>query len=239
MKIPYVLTCASLLAVAGGQQAMAATSPGDELVKASLRQAICQQDWPTAITLSSRLIASGNITPDYRQQLVDWRYRFSQYDASHTYFDQIPHCEGVSARLAVAKPPTSAPPPAVDLNQAKANLRQAICQQDWTWAVMAASQLMASDQITAAHRQQLVDWRYRFAEYAASDTEFGQIPHCEGVTTGTSQPYQDSLPLAGTYRSRISHGEVGTQSPKGPQPDAPCYVIYASGRTVDLTNLCQ
>lgn len=36
-------------------------------------------------------MASSDITPEYRQHLVDWRYRFTQYATSGGQFDRIPN----------------------------------------------------------------------------------------------------------------------------------------------------
>ena len=90
----------SLLAVASTaattKSAVAATP--DESIKEGLKQAICLQDWNQAVELSSNLIASSAITPEYRQTLVDWRHRFSDYARDKTSFDKIPDCEGVQPR---------------------------------------------------------------------------------------------------------------------------------------------
>lgn len=98
MKTPVIFV--SLLAVAGtavtAKSATAATS--DESIKEGLKQAICSQDWESAIQLSSGLIASPNITPEHRQTLVDWRHRFMDYSRDKTRFDKIPDCEGFYQR---------------------------------------------------------------------------------------------------------------------------------------------
>ena len=91
---------ASLLAVAStattAKSAVAATP--DASIKKDLKQAICLQDWNKAVELSSNLIASSTITPEYRQTLVDWRHRFSDYARDKTSFDKIPDCEGAQQR---------------------------------------------------------------------------------------------------------------------------------------------
>lgn len=246
MKPAYLLACAPLLALATSEKATAATDP----VSQGLRQAICQQDWQRAVTLSSRLMASATISPEYRQQLVTWRYRFSQYAAGGTRFAQIPNCEGVAPALASSPPASDRPddPPKVAtanrVEMTKAALRQAICRQDWGAAVQSSSRLMASDSISAAHRQQLVTWRHRFAEYAASQARFDAIPNCEGVVTAAPvtpvatvavdpDHYPSSLPLHGIYAPAVA-------APRSaPAPTASCYVTYSSGQTVALEQLCH
>lgn len=103
MKPPKIVAYASLLAVAGttaNTQNAEATSFSDETLKSDLKQAICFQDWHKAAELSSQLIASPGITPDHREELIDWRYRFSDYAMEGRKFDTIPNCESVQ-RLAI------------------------------------------------------------------------------------------------------------------------------------------
>ncbi len=93
------ITLVSLMAVAGAATAESASaaSSSSTNIKENLRRAICFQEWDEAIELSSRLIASPAITPDHRQTLVDWRYRFSNYALDKTLFDEVPNCEEVEA----------------------------------------------------------------------------------------------------------------------------------------------
>jgi hypothetical protein len=110
MKPTPIIACASLLAVAGhGTAAKAATVISDEAIKADLKTAICDQDWKAAIHHSGRLVASSTITPEHRQELVNWRYRFSQYAASGTVFAEIPNCgpQGGAAPKAMAPAPAA------------------------------------------------------------------------------------------------------------------------------------
>jgi hypothetical protein len=203
MKTRDFVAYASLLALAGmaaqAQEAEAAFS--DEQVKEALRESICLQDWDKAVAMSGLLIASDNITPEHRQTLVDWRHRFSNYAASQTKFDKIPNCDGIVTPVAVVASSRSVPvnqPSSVNqtfsttvnsyssttangnTEQLKAELHQAICEQDWNKAVDISSLLMAASDISATHRQTLVDWRYRFSNYAASQTKFSEIPNCKG-----------------------------------------------------------
>lgn len=114
MKPTPLIAWASLLAVAGhGAAAEAAPVLSDEAIKADLKDSICTQDWKAAIQHSGRLMASATITPEHRQELVNWRYRFSQYAASGTLFAEIPTCGFDSAsapKAPIATPATPAAP---------------------------------------------------------------------------------------------------------------------------------
>lgn len=189
MKAYRVVACASLLAVAGNAGAAKAEVSSEistDKIKADLRQAICYQDWDKAAETASLLIASATITPEYRQTLVDWRHRFSNYASANTKFDHIPDCEGIARSVAATPPPSAGRKPetanlAQDSDLIKENLRQAICYQDWNKAAEAASLLIASPTTSPQQRQNLVTWRHRFTNYAATNTKFDQIPNCEGI----------------------------------------------------------
>ncbi|MEO1400854.1 MAG: hypothetical protein AAFV72_06310 [Cyanobacteria bacterium J06635_1] len=109
MKVSKIVACASLLAVAGHAKAAQAEVPYDQIksvdqAKEDLRQAICYQDWNKALEIASLIIASSAITPEYRQNLVDWRYRFSNYSDTNTKFDNIPNCAGVAPPAPPSQP---------------------------------------------------------------------------------------------------------------------------------------
>ncbi len=204
MKATPILACASLLAVVGPGTAAKATVISDNQIKADLKAAICEQDWQDAITFSSRLMASSTITPEHRQELVTWRHRFSQYAAGGTYFDHIPNCEGYATYQGPKPADTAAAQAAAEAAAAaaarasaeriKADLKTAICLQDWQSAVALSSQLMASSTITAEHRQELVKWRYQFTQYAASGTVFSEIPNCGYNSSPDPKGESASLP---------------------------------------------
>jgi hypothetical protein len=204
MKGTPILACASLLAVVGPGTAAKATVISDNQIKADLKAAICEQDWQDAITFSSRLMASSTITPEHRQELVTWRHRFSQYAAGGTYFDHIPNCEGYATYQRHKPADTAAAQAAAEAaavaaarasaERIKADLKTAICLQDWQSAVALSSQLMASSTITAEHRQELVKWRYQFTQYAASGTVFSEIPNCGYNSSPDPKGESASLP---------------------------------------------
>jgi hypothetical protein len=214
MKGTPILACASLLAVVGPGTAAKATVISDNQIKADLKAAICEQDWQDAITFSSRLMASSTITPEHRQELVTWRHRFSQYAAGGTYFDHIPNCEGYAtyqgpkpADIAAAQAAAEAAAAAAaraSAERIKADLKTAICLQDWQSAVALSSQLMASSTITAEHRQELVKWRYQFTQYAASGTVFSEIPNCGYNSSPDPKGESVSLPQSAPQSTPLS-----------------------------------
>ncbi len=263
MKGTPIIACASLLAVAGHGTAAKATVISDNQIKADLKAAICEQNWQNAITFSSRLMASSTITPEHRQELVNWRQRFSQYAAGGTYFDHIPNCEGYRtyqgpkpAEVAAARAAAQAQAVAMaraNAEQVKADLKTAICLQDWQSAVALSGQLMASSTITAAHRQELVKWRHQFTQYAASGTVFAEIPNCgyngspissgpinSGPISSDPRPKADSLPLNPPITSaQAAAGAAAAPQPATAPPNAACYITYSDGQTVSLQSMCR
>ncbi|MEM8810018.1 MAG: hypothetical protein AAGF01_28710, partial [Cyanobacteria bacterium P01_G01_bin.38] len=111
----------------------------------------------------------------------------------------------------------------------KEDLRQAICYQDWNKASEVASLMIASSAITPEYRQNLVDWRYRFSNYADTNTKFERIPNCQGV----APPPAPSQPLGQIYSS-----DVPQFSPSTRDPGYACYITYSNGNTVNLARLC-
>jgi hypothetical protein len=252
MKNTQILACASLLAVTGyGAAAKATPVISDSQTKTDLKAAICEQDWQKAIAFSSRLMASSTITPEHRQELVTWRHRFSQYAAGGTYFDHIPNCEGFAtyqgpkpsetAAAQAAAAATAAQAARAQAEQIKADLKTAICLQDWQGAVALSSQLMASNTITADHRQELVKWRYQFTQYAASGTVFTEIPNCGYNSSSIPKAHSsraDSLPLSTPVAAPRAQPATIARPQTTAAPNATCYVTYSDGRTVNLEHLC-
>lgn len=93
---PLILSTAALAATASAAHAKT-TIPDINQVKAELESAICTQDWGKAIEKISVLMAMPSITSEHRQELVDWRHRFSNYEAQGKRFDSLPNCRQVSA----------------------------------------------------------------------------------------------------------------------------------------------
>lgn len=103
MKVPVVL--GSLLALAGtaatAESADATISDVD--IKEDLRQAICSQEWYTAIELSSKLISSPTVSPDYQQKLLDWRHQFYAHINGEPKRNEMVSCEGLTPSPVKAK----------------------------------------------------------------------------------------------------------------------------------------
>ena len=118
---------------------------------------------------------------------------------------------------------------AISGEQVKDELRRAICFQDWDKATDLSSDLIASPTITPEHRHTLVDWRYRFSDYATDKTQFSEIPNCEGVEAEPVeievQVYQDSTPRFSNY---VSYA-----------PDYACYRVDSSGYVQNLEHMCN
>ncbi|NEQ55525.1 MAG: hypothetical protein F6K11_36310 [Leptolyngbya sp. SIO3F4] len=93
MKAPIVV--GSLLALAGtaatAESANAAIADVD--IQEDLKQSVCSKDWYKAIEVSSKLITSPTVSPDYRQQLLDWRRQFYTHAKGGTKADEMPRCE--------------------------------------------------------------------------------------------------------------------------------------------------
>lgn len=98
MKAPLVF--GSLLALAGtaitAERADASILDG-EIVDDELKSAICGQDWYQAVELSSRLIISPKISPEYRQTLLEWRNHFYRYAKENAKTGEGPTCEQAKA----------------------------------------------------------------------------------------------------------------------------------------------
>ncbi|MEM6254887.1 MAG: hypothetical protein AAF821_18375 [Cyanobacteria bacterium P01_D01_bin.156] len=99
MKAPVVFS--SLLALAGTTitaERAEASIPDAETINGDLKTAMCDQDWYQAIKLSSRLIVSPNVSPDYQKTLMEWRNHFYSYAKGNQKTDEIPSCGELSAR---------------------------------------------------------------------------------------------------------------------------------------------
>ena len=109
MKGPTVLV--SLLAIAGttatAERANAAVS--DVEIPDNLKEAICYQDWYKAIELSSSLITSPTISPEYRQTLLELRRNLYTYARGGGQPDELASCGG--KQLSVQEPLHKGPTP--------------------------------------------------------------------------------------------------------------------------------
>lgn len=110
MKAPIVF--GSLLALAGAaataESADAAISDVD--IQEELKQAVCFKDWYKAIEVSSKLINSSTITPDYRQTLMDWRRQFYTHAQGSAEAKKTVSCAEIQSSLVGTKTPIYAGP---------------------------------------------------------------------------------------------------------------------------------
>ena len=99
MKSPVVFS--SLLALAGtvafAESADAAILDIDS--HEELKQAVCSKDWYKAIEVSSKLITSPNITPEYRQTLLDQRRQFYTHVQGNTKENGENNCSEFKSSL--------------------------------------------------------------------------------------------------------------------------------------------
>ncbi|MCG8366518.1 MAG: pre-peptidase C-terminal domain-containing protein [Pseudanabaenales cyanobacterium] len=67
----------------------------------------------------------------------------------------------------------------VDAEQLQAELQLAICLNEWAYALDVISPLIASPDISAAYREDLVRFRYQLQDLSESDAVVGNLPNCE------------------------------------------------------------
>lgn len=99
MKSPVVFS--SLLALAG---TVAIAESADAAIldvnsQEELKQAVCAKDWYKAIEVSSKLITSPNITPEYRQTLLDQRRQFYTHAQGNTKENEENDCSVFQSSL--------------------------------------------------------------------------------------------------------------------------------------------
>jgi hypothetical protein len=218
-----------------------------EQAKTDLEQAICAQDWRKAADSASVLIASPTIAPQERQSLVDWRHRFSRYEAAGTQFDSIPNCASIATTEATVEPINAD----IAVKRVEAELAQAICAQDWQQAADKASLLIASPEISATYRQSLVIWRHRFVQYTVPDTKFNQIPNCQDVAIAPESATQDESydiyendtdgynAYGDAYGYDAWQPNVSVRFVRAMQDRRSCYMTDTYGQTISLAHLCE
>lgn len=147
LRFPALMMTALLWAIAVPSvraQSRPPVLPADQL-QTRLDRAVCLNDWGQAITLISQLIASSDIPPSYRSQLVDYRYQLQSWQAVNLTGQQITGCD-----LVLANPPaeTLVPiSPALDLVQ-----RDTRNRRDFNWGaeVSAMMQRLEADPVASA-----------------------------------------------------------------------------------------
>ena len=205
------------MAVVGHGTAAKATVISDNQIKADLKAAICEQDWQDAITFSSCLMASSTITAEHRQELVKWRYQFTQYAASGTVFSEIPNCgynsspdpQGESAFL-----PQSAP---------QSTPLSAHVSTPLSTPLNAPQSASLSAPLNAPQSKPL-----RASLNAPQNTP-QNTPQSASLRAPLSTPVAPARVTAAPSAPR----------PTAALPDATCYITYSDGRTVNLESMCQ
>ena len=209
------------MAIVGHGTAAKATVISDNQIKADLKAAICEQDWQDAITFSSCLMASSTITPEHRQELVKWRYQFTQYAASGTVFSEIPNCgynsspdpKGESAFL-----PQSAPQSAPQSTPLSAHVSTPL-----STPLNAPQSASLSAPLNAP---QSIPLR---ASLNAPQNAPQNTPQSASLRAPLSTPVAPARVTAAPSAPR----------PTAALPDATCYITYSDGRTVNLESMCQ
>lgn len=74
-------------------------------LQADLQLAICLNEWEYALDSISPLIAAPDISADYREYLVRFRYQLQDLSESDAVVGDMPHCEAEIARI-LPEPPT-------------------------------------------------------------------------------------------------------------------------------------
>lgn len=125
MKAPIVF--GSLLALAGtaatAESADAAISDVD--IQEELKQAVCFKDWYKAIEVSSKLINSPTITPDYRQTLLDWRRQFYTHAQGSDGAKKTVSCAEIQSSVVGTKAPIySGPEPRFSSQKTATSIKQ-------------------------------------------------------------------------------------------------------------------
>jgi hypothetical protein len=71
-------------------------SIGVQQLYASMQAAVCQNDWNRALRSLNALVGSPQISPDYRQQLVNFRHQLEEWRASRSRVEDISTCRSVA-----------------------------------------------------------------------------------------------------------------------------------------------
>ncbi|MBD2462670.1 hypothetical protein H6G89_16645 [Oscillatoria sp. FACHB-1407] len=63
---------------------------------AALQGAVCRNDWNGALAVINPMLGSPDLTSDYRQQLLRFRYQLEDWRAARSVVENIPNCSGVA-----------------------------------------------------------------------------------------------------------------------------------------------
>lgn len=104
----FQLSTASVLALAFHVLPASAQTQSVEQLRTDLQNAVCLNDWDDAVRVTSSLIGSSEITPQYRQELVDFRRELQGWQASQAQFDRSSNPDCAEA-IAAANQPAPVP----------------------------------------------------------------------------------------------------------------------------------
>jgi hypothetical protein len=160
---------------------------------ASLQGAVCDNDWNQALGAIAPLIGSPEITPEYRQALVQFRYQLEGWRAAKSSVPNVSGCNTASRPFEVTfqqdmgglssstRTATRRFQQTVSVQQLYASMQGAVCQNDWNQALRVLSSLIGSPDITPDYRLQLVQFRHQLEEWRASRSIVEAIPNCRGI----------------------------------------------------------
>lgn len=179
------------LVLAGGlhQSAQAynptARNVGLEQLHAELQQAVCRNDWDSALHIINPMIGAPGIETDYRQALVAYRARLQQWRAVNSSISPVPGCgreinyssAGMSSTNQAS---AQVQPQDVSVQALYVSLRNAVCQNDWDSALQSIRPMIGSPNISPSYRQQLVALRHQLEDWRAAQAAFDS-PTCNGA----------------------------------------------------------
>jgi len=153
-----------------------------------LQAAVCRNDWNEALQVINPFIGNPDITSDYRQELVRFRYQLENWRAAKSRFIHRSDCLGVTGDLSQTSQenrrspsPTSQLPSEENLQLLYTALHSAICRNDWDQALAVIQPLIGSPDISPNYRQQLVRFRYQLETWHASQAQVVAIPTCRAI----------------------------------------------------------
>ncbi|MFE4105679.1 DVUA0089 family protein [Almyronema epifaneia] len=102
MKLSTVITGLSAIALSSFMSAAKAQTIPASRLQQELQLAVCLNAWDYALDLSDPLIASSEISPSDRAQLIQLRRQLQNYQARGTVVANQPNCEAVLAQTITA-----------------------------------------------------------------------------------------------------------------------------------------
>jgi hypothetical protein len=102
----------------------------------------------------------------------------------------------------------------VNISHLQTNLQAAVCVNDWPGALRAIAPLIGSPGISSAYRQELVQFRHQLEDWRAAQSEFANIPGCDGAVRVTTSPSNTAGQSLDWYRAVQSLEESRSTSPE-------------------------